>query len=79
MATAIVTDSTSYLPPELLAALVEPDRLVERHLAALEPAHDVLERLERLLEGHRSDIGAILVHALRCGGDARGGQAGPGD
>jgi hypothetical protein len=67
------------MPPQLFAALVELDRLVERHLAALEPAHDVLERLERLLESHRGDIGARLIHA--CGvammqaGVKRGGFA----
>ena len=36
-----------------LAALVDGDRLGQRHVAALEPTDDLLELLERFLEGHR--------------------------
>ena len=36
---------------QLLAALPERDRLVERNLAALEPLDDLLELRLRLLEG----------------------------
>src|SRR5690606_13209169 len=50
------------VPPQGLAALVEPDRFVERHVTAFELANHVLERLERLLEAHRGNIGARLVH-----------------
>ena len=51
------------MAPELLAALVKPDRLLERHLASFEPAHDILQRLQRVFEAHRGDVGALCFHA----------------
>src|SRR4051812_25455140 len=39
-----------------LPALVDRDRFLERDLAALEPLHDLLELLERLLEGQVCDL-----------------------
>ena len=39
-----------------LAALVDADRLVERHLAALQIFDDLLQRLQRLLEAQRLDV-----------------------
>ena len=39
-----------------LAASVEVERLFERGLAALELAHDFLERLERILEAESGDV-----------------------
>ncbi len=39
-----------------LAALINPDRLVERHIATLEILNDLLQRLERLLEAHALDV-----------------------
>src|SRR3954469_1752394 len=40
-----------------LAALVDRDRVLEGHVALLEPLHDGLELLERLLEGQARDFG----------------------
>src|SRR5215471_4287821 len=45
---------------ERLAALIDRDRLLERHLALLEPFDDRFELLDRLLEGELLDV--------RCGG-----------
>src|SRR5262245_8858703 len=42
---------------ERLAALVDGDRLLERHLALLEPLDDRFELLDRLLEGQALDVG----------------------
>src|SRR5262245_423597 len=42
---------------ERLAALVDGDRLLERHLALLEPFDDRFELLDRLLEGQALDVG----------------------
>ena len=48
-----------------LAALVDRDRLGERHVAALEPADDLLELLQRLLEGQLFDAAAVSASAMR--------------
>src|SRR5262245_56481322 len=42
---------------ECLAALVDGDRLLERHLALLEPFDDRFELLDRPLEGQALDVG----------------------
>src|SRR5690606_36934801 len=41
---------------ERLAALVDTDRLVERHVAALQILDDAFQRRQRLLEAHRRDV-----------------------
>src|SRR6185437_6187006 len=53
---------------ELLAALVQADRIVERNLAALKLADDVLECAECVLEAHLRNIGALLIHARGMAG-----------
>ena len=52
-----------------VAAAIQVDRFLERGLAALEPADDLLERLERVLKGHAGDVGRG-VHALASMGQA---------
>src|SRR5712691_2642154 len=42
---------------ERLAALVDGDGLLERHLALFEPLDDRFELLDRLLEGQALDVG----------------------
>src|SRR5262245_20636983 len=42
---------------ERLAALVDGNRFLERHLALLEPFDDRFELLDRLLEGQALDVG----------------------
>src|SRR5262245_41884575 len=56
------------LPQQLLAAalerlapLVDGDRLLERHLALLEPLDDRFELLDRPLEGEALDVGMGVV------------------
>src|SRR6266851_5176292 len=44
---------------ERFAALVDRDRLLERHLALLEPLDDRFELLDRLLEGQPRDVGVF--------------------
>src|SRR5438132_3734324 len=39
-----------------LAALIDRDRFLQRHLAVLEPLHDRFELLDRALEGEFSDV-----------------------
>ena len=39
-----------------LAALIDRDRFLERHLAVLEPLHDRFELLDRALEGEFFDV-----------------------
>src|SRR5690606_11403041 len=41
---------------ERLAALVNPDRLVQRHIATFEIVDNALQRLQRLFEGHELDV-----------------------
>src|SRR5258708_20473056 len=46
---------------ERFAALVDRDRLLERHLALLEPLDDRFELLDRFLEGELLDVGVVGV------------------
>src|SRR5262245_59222067 len=46
---------------ERLAALVDGDRLLERHLALLEPLDDRFELLDRPFEGQALDVGMCGV------------------
>src|SRR5690242_17447754 len=59
---------------ERLAALVHGDGLLERHLAALELAHDRLELRDRRLEGHRLHVGIRLFGHLSHPAIERKGQ-----
>src|SRR5579883_584621 len=50
---------------ERLAALVDRDRFLERHLAFLEPLDDRFELLDRLLEGEPADVCVVgFAHDL---------------
>src|SRR2546430_1138659 len=46
---------------ERLAALVDRDRLLERHLAVLQPLDDGFELLDRALERQPRDVGVGFV------------------
>jgi len=46
---------------ERLAALVDRDRLLERHLALFQPFDDGFELLDRPFEGQARDIGMDIV------------------
>src|SRR5690606_27960574 len=46
---------------EGLAALVDADGLVERHLAPFEIVDDLLQRLQRRFEAHRLDVFVGIV------------------
>src|SRR5580693_4859131 len=71
---------------ERLAALVDRDRLLERHLAVLKPLDDGFELLDRALERQPRDVGvgfvghgdsrvsALLADTLYMGA-SRGGQS----
>jgi hypothetical protein len=49
------------MPLQLSSALVRRYCFVELDLAAFEPAHDLLEFRERILEIHRGDIGGNAI------------------
>src|SRR5712691_10886727 len=63
---------------ERLAALVDRDRLLERHLALLEPLDDRFELLDRLLEGQARDVGVVRHDPLPADNDGPNG-ASPGE
>src|SRR3989440_9754712 len=48
-----------------LAAFVDRDRFLERHIAALELLHDLLKLRERLLEAESFDVGICSVGHLQ--------------
>src|SRR4051812_5599196 len=68
-----------------LAALVDGNRVLEGHVALLEPLHDALELLQRLLEGQVRELGrglrrrvGIRVHGRLMGtrrGAGKGGRS----
>jgi len=60
--------------PQRLSLFVERDRIVERNVAALEPADHVLERTQRILEAQRRDIWGGFGHGASNDGQPRPGQ-----
>src|SRR5215467_8348423 len=52
-------------PLQALAALVDCNRLLERHFPFLESLHDRLELLDRALEGQALDV-AIVIFSHAC-------------
>ena len=60
-----------------LAALVDRDRILEGHVAALELLYDLLELGERLLEWQGGDRGTalcVIAHRPVMGGGGKGGK-----
>ena len=59
-----------------LAAFIERNRIVERHFAAFELAHDFFERAQRIFEGHAfANSGGSFGHRPAMSGAASTGQA----
>ena len=57
------------MPLQLRSSLIRYYRFVELDLAAFEPAHDLLELGERILEIHRGDIGGNAICGNAIGGN----------